>query len=105
MALTSDEETVVRSWVGTTVSIDVLNERHDRLGTLNGVVLEELRAQLTELSSQPSSLTLPSGLSVQITQNITELQQRIKMFELSADLDGDVELEPGFGRMKRKQYR
>ena len=106
MALTSEQETVVRSWVGTTVSIDVLNERFERLESLNATVAEELQSQLAELIAQPAQISLPSGLSIQTSQNITALQQLIIKFQNSTDLDsGTYVTIPGIGRMVRREYR
>lgn len=105
MPLSSDEMTVARSWVGPTVSDAVMNERYDRLGSITAAVEEQLRFALAVLLEQPSSLSLPSGLSVQTTQNITAAQQVLKSFIATGDLDGEDTGGVGFAQMVRTDVR
>lgn len=90
MPLDSEQETVVRAWVGDDVELEVLDERYDRLGTLDATVEEELRYQLAQLKNQPSSLTLPSGLSLSWNDRVRMAQEQLKDFLNHGSLDDDI---------------
>jgi len=108
VALSTEQLAAARAWVGTDVSDATLSARYDRLGSVDAAVLEELRTQLTTLLEQPSSVSLPSGLSVQITQNITALQQLIKEFGSSGGIDAALEgtsPTPGVSKFYRSDRR
>ena len=106
MALTADELTAIRAWVGNEPTDAELNERYDRLESLDAVVEETLEAKLALLLEQPSSVSLPSGLSVTITQNMTEMRQTLKRFKNTTSLDdpiaGDI---PGVSKLHRADRR
>lgn len=104
--LTDAQLAVVRSWVGPTVTESTLNERYTRLGSLDAVILEELRTQLANLIDQPSQVSLPGGLNVTIGQNITAIQQLLAKFESSGGTDGTPDVaRVGVSRLRRPDYR
>lgn len=108
MPLSTEQLASARAWVGTEVTDTELSARYDRLGSVDAAVSEELRSQLTTLLEQPSSVSLPSGLSVQITQNITALQQLIKDFKTSGGIDATLEgtsPTPGVSKLHRTDRR
>ena len=94
MPPTADELTVARSWIGTTETDAVFNERFDRIyalvinpndtarreRALNLAIEESLRAQLAVLTlDQPASMSA-EGNSVNYQQNIISLQQNLTRF-------------------------
>lgn len=103
--LTADEIAAMRPWVGPSVTDAELQTRYTRLDNLDDVVEETLQAQLSTLLEQPSSTSLPSGLSVTITQNLTELRQMIKRFQNSTGIDSDSSPIPGVGKLARADRR
>ena len=107
MPLTTEQLSVVRSWVGSTPTDVVLNERYTRLLSLDAVVRESLRTQLSGLLAQPGNITLPSGLSITTQANITSLQSMIKEFENAPSLDDTTAINKGvsFSRLHRKDSR
>lgn len=102
MPLTENELIVARSWVGQEVTDDALNERYERLGSLNAVIEETLRVQATELAKRPANVSLPSGLTVSTSHNITEARQRLEKFLASGGVNAT---SPGVTRLKRKDRR
>lgn len=81
MPATADELKVARSWIGTTETDDVFNERYDRLGSLDAAIKESLRTQLAKLIlDQPAGLSTPDGLNVQFGENIRTLSARLAEF-------------------------
>ena len=102
MPLTDEELRAVRSWVGESVTDEVLNERYDRLGDIDAAVEEELRSQAVALSQRPSNLALPSGLSVAFGQNMTLAEDRLKQFKASGGIG-----TPGVNvvKMHRRDFR
>lgn len=99
MPLSTSEMLVVRSWVGTTPTDVQLNERFDRLGTVEDTVEETLRAQLSELLGQPASLSLPSGLSVNYGENIRSIKEKL------SDIKKVIGGSGGITRLYRPDYR
>lgn len=88
--LSADELAAARAWIGTEETDQALSARAERLGSLDAAILEVLRTNLTELIEQPSSTSLPSGLSVTITQNITALEKLIKDFQASGGVEASL---------------
>jgi hypothetical protein len=87
--LTADQLAVLRVWVGDKVTDSDLQARYARLGTLTATAEEILRSQLKKLIDAPSSLSLPSGLSISRSANITALQQTLKELLSIGSIDGD----------------
>lgn len=77
--LTQDQLRVVRSWVGEAADEATLQERYARLSDLDGVILEEMRAQYAALIEQPSSISV-DGVSIGYGENIRALRERINDF-------------------------
>jgi hypothetical protein len=77
--LTIDQLKVVRSWVGDLPLESTLHERYSRLNDLDGVILEELRYQLSTLLNNPSSFSA-EGVSIDYGSNISGLKERINDF-------------------------
>lgn len=109
MPMTTEALARARSWVGTEISDIDLSDKYDRLGTVDAAVEETLREQYTLLLETPSSVSLPSGLSVQNTQNITHLEKLLKDFMnsggIDAELDGSSIAIPGIARLVRAERR
>ena len=82
--ITTDEEAVLRSFVGQTVDIGILQDSYDRLDNFDKVVLEELNRQLSILVSDTSGVIVVDGLTVNKTENIRALRERIKEFKNGA---------------------
>lgn len=101
--LTQDQLRVVRSWVGQTADESVLQERYARLDDLDGVILEEMRAQYAELIAQPSTISV-DGLSVSYGENIRALRERINDFIKVGGTRTDDTPPPG-GAMVHKLVR
>lgn len=78
VGLTQDQLRVVRSWVGDETEESTLQERYARLDNLDGVILEEMRAQLAVALESPSSFSV-DGISLSYN-NITALRERINDF-------------------------
>lgn len=91
--------TVVRSWVGSKPSDDELEERFERLGTVEDTIRETLRAQLSTVLENPASLSTPSGLSVNYGENIRTLKERIN------ELNDVAPSGSGAAVLYRKDYR
>jgi len=106
-AITDAQYAAMRTWVGTEPTDDELQDRYDRLGNFDKVVLEALEYKLALLSEQPASLTVP-GLSISVGQNMTMLEAAIKRFRSSGGLGLDTE-SAGLGfsvvQITRPDYR
>lgn len=90
MTTTASQLRYARSWIGSEETDAVFNERYDRLlpnlqdsdEALDGAIEESLREQLANLTvGQPSSMSLPGGLSASFGQNMQELHAMLKKFE------------------------
>lgn len=81
--LADSDFTVIRSWVGDDPTDDDLEERFERLGTVDLVIEETLRGQLSSMASasNPASLSLNDGTSVTYTENIRALRENLRRFE------------------------
>lgn len=99
MALASSEMSVVRSWVGDKPTDDELEERFERLGTVEDTIRETLRAQLSSMLSNPASLSTPSGLSVSFGENIRTLKARLE------ELNDQAPAGSGTAVLYRRDYR
>ncbi len=88
---------VVRSWVGTSESDESINERYDRLGTVDETIIESLRSQIAAMTlDAPAQLTDSSGFSVNYSANITALNKTLNDFINRGGTDGlpDEEAAP-----------
>lgn len=94
--LSQDQIRVIRAWVGEETADEVLQERYNQLNDLDGVILEELRAQLAAYLAQPSSLSV-DGVSVSYGANITGLRDRINDFIKVGGTGTDDTPVGGFG--------
>lgn len=107
--LTEAQITLARSWIGNTESDETLQERYDRLGSLDSAIVESLRAQLAVLVlDQPSSISTPDGLSVQFGENIRALRDTLKNFIQLGGTDSQQDAGTGGGtvtRLERPSYR
>lgn len=81
MAFTAEQETRVRRWVGSEdlISTADLEALYEIFNSYDEVVLHVLRQRQVDLTSQPSSLSVP-GLSITNSTNIAELRELIDEF-------------------------
>lgn len=112
MTPSDDELIVARSWIGTTEDEDVFIERCERLGSLDSAIVESLRAQLASLVlDSPASVSTPSGLSINQSENIKALQASLEEFLSIGGTDGIQEEDVSSGSMTvvipipRRDYR
>lgn len=108
MPPTEAELTVARSWIGNTETDDTFSERYDRLGGLDGAIVESLRAQLSVMIlDQPSGLSTPDGLNLQYSENIRALRESLKNFIAIGGTPEDEAgpMGPGLVKMERVDYR
>jgi hypothetical protein len=87
VVLTDEDIAAIKSWVGSEWSTSDIEDRFDRLGNFDEVVLEILNQQIADLSAQPSSFSVP-GLSVSQGQNMITLSETIKRFRGAGGLAG-----------------
>lgn len=66
----------------------MFNERYDRLGDLDAAITESLRSQISILVESPASVRLPSGLAINVGDNIKALSDRLKSFLASGGTAG-----------------
>jgi hypothetical protein len=105
MPLGADALATIRDWVGPDPTDDELEARYVRVGSYDRVVETELRHQISELASQPSSVTVP-GLSVTFGQQLQAKMDILKSFLFTGTgLDED-----GYGtvvihRLNRRDFR
>lgn len=102
MALSADQELIVRSWVGDDPTTSYLEDLYDVVGSWDEVVRTTLRRKIALLSEDPSSISVP-GLSVSNSQNLQAMQQTLKDFNNSGGtgLDEDSTMGMGTGRITR----
>lgn len=94
MALSADQETILRTWVGddpTNAELEALYAIHE---SWDEVVRSTLRRKIALLSEDPTSLSVP-GLSISNGQQITTLQQLLRDFNNSGGTGLDE--TPGTG--------
>jgi len=72
---------VLRSWVGEVAEEDDLQERYDRLGNFDAVILETLRARQAVLVNDEPGLFVVDGLTINQTENLRSLTALIGEFE------------------------
>jgi hypothetical protein len=90
---TADQLTLARSYIGSTETDDVFNERFDRLGPgepwwvkLTLAIQESIRAQIASLIfDQPTQITV-GGDSFNWGSNIKALQDALEAFEDSGGI-------------------
>lgn len=75
--LSADQLKVVRSRVGDNPTDEELNERYDRLGTVDEVIRETLEYRLANLLDRPDSFTVPGEYSESRGGQIKALQDAI----------------------------
>lgn len=90
MPFTNDEMQVVLSWTGTGETEAKLNERYERLEDMDAVIVESLRYQIAVLRSSPASLRLPSGLSINTSDNIKALEEALGKFVAQGGTSGSA---------------
>lgn len=104
-ALTEGQVKLARSWIGNTETVEVLQERFSRLGTLDLAITESLRAQLAALTMDaPGQFATPSGYSQNTNENIRAITAALEEFLSSGTVEG------GSGavlvtRLSRSDYR
>lgn len=105
--LTIDQVSLIRSWVGEVVTTDELQERFDRLASIDKVIEETLRYRLGILVvDEESSVRLPSGLAVNTSKNIDALTDRLALFLSSGGTEEDESvLGSGVFKLDRTDYR
>jgi hypothetical protein len=102
MALSPDQEIIVRTWVGDDPTTSELEDLYTVLGSWDEVVRATLRRKIALLSEDPTSLTVP-GLSISNSSQISALQQMLKDFNNSGGtgLDADSAMGVMTGRIVR----
>jgi hypothetical protein len=80
VALTPEQLTVVRSWIGSAVppTDDHLASRHSSLKSLKAVVAEVLRARLADFEAEAASTTIAGEVSSNHAANLSSLRERLK---------------------------
>ena len=90
MPATEAELTYARSYIGTTETDDVFNERVDRLAleyddradVIDASIEESIRAQLSSMMlDQPGQASAPGGVSYSNGANIQTLAQQLTAFQ------------------------
>lgn len=112
MPLSAEQDLRLRRWVGSEelISTADLENLYEIFESYDEVVLHVLRQRQVDLTSQPSSLSVP-GLSITNSTNIAELRQLIDEFIVTGtgmDLPGASPLENyGFtvSRLTREDLR
>lgn len=92
MALSDDQWAVAQAWVGTSEPRAAFESRFARLGDkLDDAIEERLISLITAATSNPASISLPSGLSISQGENIRSWQQVLKMFQQRGGTDGKAD--------------
>lgn len=101
-ALTDDQWAAAQVWIGTSEPQSAFQARFNRLGdNLDLAITESLQATISRLNAQPGSLSLPSGLSVTITENIRSWRDVLKTFRAQGGVDGTPDGVGGTQSYKR----
>lgn len=79
MALSTENERILRQWVGDGPLTADLEDLYTQTGSYDQVVLMTLRLKIAQFAEQPSQVTVP-GLTVGFQSNTQTLQQTIKDF-------------------------
>lgn len=97
---------VARSWIGTSESDAIFNERFDRLlSNLDAAIVESLRSQLAVfVLDRPASVGTPDGTTVNFAENIKALREQLALF---TEVGGaaEVALNASIAKITRSQYR
>lgn len=80
MALSADQLRVIRTWVGDEPTEAYLNELYTQFALCDEVVRASIRRKIALLTEQPSSISLPGGLSISNGQQLISLQQTMRDF-------------------------
>lgn len=107
--LTTAQLNVLRSYVGDQVTEVVLQERYDRLDSnLSEVVLETLRHRQAQYYNDQATSVSVDGLSVNYSQQISQIQTLIDEFVDQNGIDDDLSSASGtrvsqldFGKLNR----
>lgn len=102
MPATADQLTVARSYIGTTETDAVFNERYDRLGPsepahvkLSLAIEESIRAQLSALIfDQPTQITV-GGDSFNWSTNVKALEDALERIQDDPIADPEEEISIG----------
>ena len=69
--------------LGTAADEDDAQDRYDRLGDLDAVVVEQLRLRLSDLEATPAQFSVSGEYSQSTAENIKSLNEKLKGFMLS----------------------
>jgi hypothetical protein len=105
MALEYEDVQKIRSWIGQEYSETLIYEKYDRLQDIDDVTLEILMDQLQEARSNPSSISLPGGLSLSFNESIRALERLIDKFKSQGGIEGDLSSGPTVKSFVRPDYR
>lgn len=79
MPLSDEQLAVIRSYVGNLATDGDLEDRYDRLGSEEEVIVETLRARLAVLVlDQPANISVPDGPTIGTAANIAALQKSLE---------------------------
>ena len=113
MSLTADQWAVAQSWLGSTHTEAEFSTRYDRIeGTsgnetwedsqiLDAAIVESLRYNIASTASDPSSFSLPSGMSVSQGENIRSWKMLLDLFISEGGTDGEPDGTGGATLYKR----
>lgn len=107
MPLAEADLLVIRSWVGATPTDDAIEDKYDRLGTIDGVIIEVLVEKEQALIDQPSSISSPDGSSISFTSNLQAIRTKIRDFQKLGGTAGSADEAPqsNLVRFYRRDYR
>lgn len=106
MPLSPEDLAYVRSWVGDATATSDLDARYDRLGSVDDVIEEVLKARLATLTvDTPTRLQTPEGVMEDWSGNLKGLERRLAEFQQRRGDDGAAEMSPGIARLHRPDTR
>ena len=94
MALSADQELIIRTWVGDDFEASYLEDLYAALGNWDDVVRAAIRRKIAILSEDPTSISVP-GLSISNGQQVVALQDLLDRF----DAEGGTGLEDAVAGM------
>lgn len=116
-AFTEEDLAYLRSKLGSSVNettnpaiVEDLEDRYDRLGTLQLVVVEVLRerlASIADIENNPLNFTVVGEYSQDASKNVEFLKSALADAEQEAGVPGGsvmVAVQPGPNRWARKRY-
>lgn len=103
MPTTADEWELVQSWTGDWETQAEFDSRYDRLGDLDGAILESVRAYRTKLVNQASTIQV-EDISVGYTENIRALDRIIEEFTTVGGTE-ETATSVNVTKLVRTQYR